>query len=380
MVLIKWGIMNMKLKRYLLGICCMLVAGLSFIACDEDDEALDDTGSKVSLPAHRAYILYEGGMGMENSGLAFYAPDGNADFIEDIYQLQNLRKLGDTGLSMVEHDGSVYVVVSGSKYVVRLNAAGVEQCRHMFENTPRYIAAEDGFVYVTQYGGRVSKLDARTLEEVDAFQEGDGNWEGIVEHEGKLYVANAWHYTATGEIEYNKEVLVVNAGTMELEKKITDVAVNPERLWEENDRIYLISRGDYGQVKNQLQEINPYTGSVKHIAEATKLAEWNDRLYLVNTEYDSSYIPSNRFFVYDMNTGEVDPPHSSFLNDDPEILSALSNAEIYLFEVDGETGDIYVGTSDYVSEGKIYRFGQNGMLKDRFDAGGINPNSIVFID
>lgn len=372
----------MNLKGFLWGALCLLAMGQTFVSCDDNEDVLDDTGSKVELPGRRAYILYEGSFGASNSGLAFYAPDGNADFVSDIYLLQNGKGMGDTGLSMLEHNDYIYVVVSGSNCVVRLNAAGVEQNRsRTFENTPRHIAAEDGFVYVTQYGGRVSKLDGVTLEEIDAYQEGDGCLEGIAECDGRLYVANSYRYDESGNIVYNKEVWVINANTMELERKITDVTVNPERLWECEDRIYLISRGDYGTVKNELQVINPYADNqVTPLGEVTKLAEGgNGLLYLVNTTtvYDSDWnaTTTNSYFTYNTTAGTMND--HSFLNEAPE---ELFNSTVYMVEVDDETGDIYIGTSDYVNEGKVYRFDRNGTLKDSFNAGGINPNSMLFID
>lgn len=360
-----------KMRNFVWTALCLLATCGAFVACDDDDndDWLDDSGSKVELPGRRAYILYEGTMGGDNSGLAFYAPDGNADFIRDIYQYQNGKKLGDTGLSMAEEDDYIYVVVSGSNYVAKLNAAGVEQCRHTFADTPRYVDVENGYVYVTQYGGRVSKLDRNTLDEVDAYEGGE-YLEGIVECNGLLYVANSRRDT----YDYNKEVLVVDANTMDFVASI-EVTVNPERLWEDDGTVYLISRGDYGSVKNQLQAIDTRTRTKADIAEATKLAEGDDVLYLVNTEYDASYTPSNTFFSYNTETGRiVDHP---FLNNAPE---EVFSSEIYLFEVDDETGDIYIGTSDYVTEGTIYRFDRNGTFKEKFAAGGINPNSMLFID
>lgn len=369
----------MNVKSFLMGMLCLLATGVSFVSCNDDnDDFLDDTGSKVSLPGRRAYILYEGSYGQGNSGLAFYAPDGNADFIGDIYTVQNGKGLGDTGSAMIEHDDNIYVVVSGSSYVARLNAAGVEQCRHEFEYMPRYIDAEDGYVYVTQYGGRVSKLDAVTLDEVGVYQgQSDHAYEGIVECNGLLYVADSQtrDESATVVLGYNSEVLVIDPNSMQL-KQTVSVTVNPERLWECDGKVFLISRGDYATVTDSwLQLIDTQTNTKTDIEKAAKLAERDNVLYLINTEYDSSYNQTNSFFTYNISTGKI--TDHTFLNNNPE---ELSSATIYLFEVDDETGDIYIGTSDYVSEGTVYRFDASGTFKEKFDAGGINPNSMIFVD
>ena len=55
---------------------CMLSFGASLVSCsDDDDDSLDDDGSKVTLPQTRVYILNEGSQGANNAGLAFYAPN-----------------------------------------------------------------------------------------------------------------------------------------------------------------------------------------------------------------------------------------------------------------------------------------------------------------
>ena len=71
----------MKVRSLLFGMLCMLALGASLASCsDDDDDSLDDGGSKVTLPQTRVYILNEGGWGANNARLAFYAPNKDADF------------------------------------------------------------------------------------------------------------------------------------------------------------------------------------------------------------------------------------------------------------------------------------------------------------
>ena len=105
----------------------------------------------------------------------------------------------------------------------------------------------------------------------------------------------------------------------------------------------------------------------------------NNQLLLINsnTTYDANWNAtiSNTFFTYNTKTGEI--KNESFLKNAPE---ELYKSNIYLLAVDDETGEIYVGTSDYVNTGTIYRFSEDGTLKETFDAGGVNPNNMLFID
>lgn len=95
---------------------------------------------------------------------------------------------------MIEYNNDLYAIIAGSRYLVRMNTAGVEKQRYAIpesEGDPRYLAADDGYIYMTQYGGQVTKLDANTLKVVGTFK-GGANLEGIAECDGKLYVANSY--------------------------------------------------------------------------------------------------------------------------------------------------------------------------------------------
>ena len=176
----------MKVRSLLFGMLCMLALGASLASCsDDDDDSLDDGGSKVTLPQTRVYILNEGGWGANNARLAFYAPNKDADFISDIYQTQNNAKLGDLGQSMIEYEDEIYIAVYGSNYLTKLNAAGVELKRVSFVGDNdlsagiRYIDAEDGYIYASFWGGAVAKINATTLEVVDKLTGLGDNLEGV---------------------------------------------------------------------------------------------------------------------------------------------------------------------------------------------------------
>lgn len=372
----------MKLRKLYYTTLCTLLLGATTIACSDDETPeLNDNGSKIELPARRAFIMYEGSMGGNNAGISFYAPAKDAKFISDIYYTQNGVRMGDLANVMIEHDNSLYVVVGGSKYVTRLNSAGVEQARHSFgsgEGEPRAIDAEGDYVYVTQYGGKVLKLNAQTLEVVATFEGGD-NLEGIVEEDGKLYVANAYKVEGSGNYVYNTEIMVINAATMKKEKSLT-VVENPEEMYEIDDMIYVLSKGNYAEIAPALQAINPRTGDVIYLTNASKVTQGNNGLlYCVCSAYDENWQLTNYFFTI----SATDKKWQSFVKGDSFLKNAptsFNTAAIYLLEVDEETGDIYVGTSDYTTNGTIYRFDATSNLKETFDAGGINPTTMVFID
>lgn len=159
---------NLKIRSLLFSVCCMLAIGLSFTSCDNDeDDPLIDTGSTLTLPKTRVFILNAGIDEQNNAGMAFYAPNKDADFIADIFMKQNKKGLGDTGQDLIVYKNHMYVSVYRSQVLLKLNSAGVEEKRVAFsksDGAPRQLVADNGKIYVTLYSGKVAKIDATTLD------------------------------------------------------------------------------------------------------------------------------------------------------------------------------------------------------------------------
>ena len=79
--------MKKKLFYYLFAVLCTATL---FTSCSDDDDLLDDSGSTVALPQVRAFFLNAGTQGANNANIAFYAPNGGADFIGDIFQKKTI--------------------------------------------------------------------------------------------------------------------------------------------------------------------------------------------------------------------------------------------------------------------------------------------------
>lgn len=372
--------MKMKASNLWYGLLCMLAVSVSLSSCSDDngnnDDDRDDTGSKVQLPQVRAFFLNEGSYNGNNAGISFYAPNGDADFISDIYSYQNDAKLGDTGQCMIEYEGEIYVAVYGSNYLAKLNSAGVEQQRLSFVTDPelsagiRYLAAEDGYIYASFWGGVVAKINTQTLKVESKLTELGDNLEGVAICKDMLYVANS---CTPDWSAYHKEVKVIDLNTFTLKETLT-VDLNPNTLIEEEDKIFLISWGNYVDVGYSLQMIDPNNNNqVTPLGEVTKMGAGNDMLYLTYSSYTN---PETKFFSYNIRTGQMD--QTSFLKDIPE---ELKTSTIYMIAVDDEyNGDIYISTTDYKTNGTIYRFKKDGTFVEKFDAGGISPNSAVFFN
>lgn len=366
----------MKVRSLLFGMLCMLALGASFTSCsDDDDDNWNDEGSKVELPRSRAFILNQGNNGSNNAGIAFYAPNKDADFEIDIFKKQNNKALGDNAQDLIEYEGRMYVSVNGSNYLAMLNAAGVEQKRISFVDDAdlsagiRYLAAEDGYIYASFYKGFVAKINANTLA-VEAKLSGLGdNLEGIAICDDLLYVTDSYRQEDNNWL-YNKNVVVIDLRTFQ---KVSDIEVstNPNRLLEEEDRLFLISKGNYATIPASLQMIEPKNGNkVTPLGEATVMCKGDDVIYWANTV---GYNPfATTFYKYDIKSGKT--IEVNFNQPD------LATSGISMMAVNEDNGDIYIGTSDYVTNGDIYRFKKDGTFIEKFDCGGLNPFAAVFFD
>lgn len=372
----------MKVRSLLFSTLCVLAMSAALTACSSDNDQDDwsnDEGSKVELPANRAFILNQGKNGGNNAGLAFYAPDKNAanskdNFITNIYKLQNGQELGDVGQDIIKYNGHIYITMYGSKLLIKLNEAGVEQQRISFTETdgaPRYMAVDNGKIYVTLYSGKVARIDANTLAIEDYVAVGK-NPEEIIEEGNKLYVANSGWGSGT-------TVSVIDMATFKKEKDI-EVTVNPNLLLEANDEIYLISFGNWGDIPQTFQRVitDPKTGEKGYevIADASLFAERNDLIYLIDSKTNwTTKETINTFFTYNAKNHTLNK--KTFLQNMPEELGRKSLMGI---SIDDENGDIYVTTSDFTSNGDAYRFSANGTFIEKFDCGGINPVKMIFLN
>jgi hypothetical protein len=360
----------MEMKKFFFGTMCLAMLSTAFTACsDDDDPTRNDEGSQLELPNDRVFFLNEGSYNGNNAGITFYDPNGTTSTVNDIYKTQNNAALGDTGQDIIHYNHNLYVTVYGSQYITRLNEAGVEQARYAFteeQGQPRYMAAKDGKIYVTLYSGNVARLDATTLQ-FEAMTAVGNNPEYIAEVDGKLYCTNSgWGY--------DNRLSIIDPSTFKAEN--VTIFSNPDQVLNVGDKLIIQGYGGaYPDYTYPVAVFNTSSKTYTQIGTATKVAGYGNTVYMVYSETDwSTYTTTNTFTSYDLKTNTANS--TSFLKNVPE---ALATTSVYMLEVDPQNGDFYVGTSDYYSNGIIYRFDKDGNLLKTLESGGISPRKAVFI-
>lgn len=276
---------------------------------------------------------------------------------------------------MIEHNDYIYVALSGSNCLVKLNEACVEQEAAYFASDEelsagiRYLAAKGGYIYASFYGGVVAKINANTLKVEKKLKIKNGyNLEGIAVCGDNLYVANSYKIDVEGNFIYLEDVFVVELSSFE-QKETLKVASNPNLMLEEEGKIFLISRGNYSDVLEQLQMIEPGNGNkITNLgAVASYMTAEDGVLYLAKSVADWSGYPNvayvNTYSTYDVRTGKLEAL--------PLVESADEVGKCSLGMIAVEDGDIYIGSpEDYRNNGTVYRIKKNGGLVEKFDCGG----------
>lgn len=323
--------------------------------------------------SYGVYILNSGKMSSNNATLDFYHPATQA-FRSKVFSAANGRGLGDTANDMLIYGGKMYIAVSNSntieitdlggkslKTISPVDASGQPQ-------SPRYLTAYEGTVYVSLFDGHLASVDTAAMEITRQVKIGPNPYQ-VRAVGGKLYVANSGGYNPVQD----STLSVVDPVTFQEEKRIV-VGVNPTTVCADSDgELYVLCMGNFGDVKASVRRVNPSTGTSEAIYTNDNMicALQNDQLYVISSENDANWQPVNtKFILYDAKADrEV---KDNFITD------GTSVAKSYSLSIDPFAGNIYIGTSDYTNTGDMYIFSPEGHLQDQLAASSINPMGAYF--
>lgn len=361
----------MKARSLYLSALCAMAITAGFTSCSDDDDEWDwnKEGSKVEMQSTRAFVLNEGAFGKNNAGMMYFDWKTDAAYNNDLFMAQNGMGLGDVGQDiLVDDNDNLYVILSSSKVIYKLNSVGVvTKSIHVDQQLgdPRYGVIEDGYLYVTCYGGFVAKYDLNNLSLVGSVKVG-ANPEYIIEEDDQLYcTCSGWGA--------DKRVACIDTKTFS-EASFFEVMDNPDRIIEVSDHVFVQGYGaDYSYPWG---ELNVKTGEFTTLGNASAWTAYNGTLYLVNSVTDwTTHATTNTFYSYNVKNGTKN--ESSFLKNAPEELLSTS---VYGMSVNPENGHLYVLTTDFTNNGSIYHFDANGTFVRKIASTGVNPRKVVFLD
>ena len=281
------------------AVLLLLCFALALCACDKNDPVVSDadlTGETVdvsSLPVsyygiRKVFVLNEGQMGSNNATLdVLRLTDGQ--YITDVFKKMNPSAgagLGDVGNDIAIIGDEVWIIVNNSGIVEVLSAENEKEIAAIKVPTPRRIAFDDKYAYVTSWAGayakwekdengnsnlvgsanpkgQVYKIDLKSKKVIGSVEVGYQP-EGLVCFEGKLYVANSGgiSYQLPPDYAYDKTLSVIDTETFTVTNSV-EVAINLKDVYVNTNAkvLYVTSQGDYRSTHSALYAV-PFSGDM----------------------------------------------------------------------------------------------------------------------
>lgn len=344
------------MKKHWFETALLVMAAATWTASCDNDDPVENENRPIEVKSVGAYFINNGNWNQNNGSIQFY--DYETGMVSgDLYKTANGKGIGDVQ-DLCIYGSKLYVSCSTSSKIEVLNMEGkIIKTLNMENVQPRYLEAAEGKVCFTAYDGNVYRLDTLSLE-VDKHVAVGDHPEALAYAAGKLYVNISGYGTGN-------QVAVVDLATFNKEKDI-EVLLNPyNQSLEADGKVYFVSCGTYDnpaipeeeRVLQTLQSIDPATGTVRSLCQASTIACYKQKMYCIYADF---YTPEkNDIFVYDLKTGARTS------------LIPVSNIENPTqIDVDPTNGDIYISSPDYSgAPSSVYVFNNNGTQKEILTAG-----------
>ncbi len=360
------------MKKIVFSLLAAFVAVPLLVSCSDfkmDDGDDDDIPQGPS--SYGAYVLNSGMMDSNNSELTYFNMLTSA-VSANVFSKTNGKGLGDSANDIIIYGSKMYIAVTGSAvvFVTDFNGKIVKEIELSGETSklaPRQLMADGGKVYVSYREGYVGVIDTLSFD-VKKAQVGPYP-EGLASVGNKLYVAitdaNNYPYFAN-------KVQVLDKSSLQIMKEI-EVGYNPQTFHKISDEtMYLVCKGDYGAIPAVLQKINLRTDEVTTIegVEPTSLAVADEGIiYILSVTYDENWIEQERYYKYNTDKERVEG----------EFVSSEEVPDGYCIAWDPVSKYVFIGTSDYISNGDVFILSQEGKILHKFDTGALNPYKICFV-
>lgn len=362
------------MKKILSSILLLSLSVFTFTSCNDDDPNYVPKPVNVSTGV---FVINAGSYQSIPGTVTLYDYTTQTS-TQDVFASVNCRVLGGTPNDAVVYGSKMYIAVNeentvevvdkntmrslGTVHTANNDAMGTDKGKQ-----PRHVISYNGSVYVSTYDGYVGVIDTTSYKVTNVYQAGSYP-EGMAVLNGKLYVANCSYGNGT-----NPSVSEIDLSTGTT-TNITDEAItNPVAITVIDGALYILDSGLYDASWNQVGAgVRKLSGNVvTKVADATMMAAYGSKLYLVNSPYGASSVS---YSVYDTTTGSSTPLALS------DITSPVA------IGVDPVTGDILVGSyslnpdtgyPSYNTNGYVNIYKNDGTFVKTFEAG-LNMTTFVF--
>ena len=342
---------------------------LLLTSCEKDDEKV------WSGQVDGAFVVNEGSWGNSNGTVSFIGSDNQV--YRDLFKAKNKGVLGDVLMDLDVVGDNIFMVLNGSNKIQVVNKEDFKWVATIEGfNNPRYAEAYNGKLYVTQWGqsGSVVVVDLESLEIEATINAGVGP-EGIIAHDGYLWVANSSVYVNDNTIS------VIDPANNTVIKTIV-VGDSPQQfVVDANGSIWVLCFGyiRYSSEKpypieeetaSQLVQINSQAKEV--VKTITIHANEHPANIAISPNGQTLYVGGGYTYngIYAMNINANSYPTSKMID-----------GYFYGLSVNPANGDIYGCQAPTFTDPGIVNVydASTGALKKSYKQGlGIGPRKVVF--
>ena len=316
-----------------------------------------------------AFVLCEGSWGSNNASLTAVDVD-EGKVLNDWFAASNGRGLGDLGQDMILAGGKLYIAVSESGSLERIDlTTGISHRLDLGNLYPRYIAADSTYLYLSCYNPHcVVRVNQLTFTLDSLLLLGDFNPEGLAMLAGqKLLVASSHISSEQGAYYYDDKVYLIDCASFSVDTTLT-VGLNPNHLCPlDAHRAVVCCWGDYGSHPAKAQVVDISSMTVTDLGVAlNNLCSNGQSLYGYTLQYTPDYsYREARYYQISPSTLAAE-----------EILLDCGISNPYCIAA-SPNGSLFIGTDgNYTSNGILHCF-SNGLQQWQAEVGML-PNKIVF--
>ena len=314
----------------------------------------------LTTEGEMVFVINEGTYTWGNGSISAYFPEKDS-VVQEVYKAANNLPLGDVPQTMLVLGDYAYISVNNSGHLLAVDFPSFELATEVSLNSPRYLAAANNQLYVTDLHSTEIAVFALPELVPETNIDAGKTTEAILATENYLIVSN-WSFGNT--IQFYD--LITNDLVNELE-----LTLEPNSMvLDKNENLWVLCAGGFQNEEiPSLYRINVKTQTVEHTFTFESKSSSPTRL-CSNAAMDTLYYLSNGVFQMPISNSNL--PQSTLIKAD--------NRNLYGLGISPTTGNIYVSDArDFVSIGTVSVYNNIGNLISQFDAG-IGCGGFCFYD
>lgn len=333
----------------------ILFIGLVIVSCDRDLVGPQRVNglTEPTLKGRKVILINEGNFQRGNASISAYEP-GNGSISHSLYSAFNDEKpLGDVAQDFQQYQGRHYVVVNNSGLVRVLDTTNFKSIANIDGlTTPRFIAFDGNRAFVTDlFDSKLWVLDLNLLAVETSINLPSPSFH-ITQWNQKIGVGVGAQLAVIDPISLTIDSLITLQG--QVERMVSD----------QNGRFWVLCKKTTSPAK--LYQLNSDWG----IAQEWTFSAASDPSFLsINKERDQLLF-YDRDGIYEQSISATSLA--------PSLKVSLPNQNVYGFDVDSLTNDLYISDAlDFDQAADIYHYSNDGNLVKTFK-GGVITNGFRF--